>query len=221
MAPRTDSLLFSADFGMSRTVDTATVLKEDDGTSVEKDSVNGNLRLSESWSEDLLTAQRGTPRWMAVLDSIIEQDNDESLLVIHQLFTIYDELVVESVVLQPELCQHEVMIREKFKTATEDSDSGRDRREAMASARRFQDDRWTVGDGMKMDCYAFGCCLFEIVSHEPPFASIQAAADVYIQVMLIASIASVAFAHSFLSFFFSGGSRASTSAHSGAPSDCS
>eukprot|EP00658_Telonema_sp_P-2_P003270 TRINITY_DN11204_c0_g1_i1.p2 TRINITY_DN11204_c0_g1~~TRINITY_DN11204_c0_g1_i1.p2 ORF type:complete len:148 (-),score=32.93 TRINITY_DN11204_c0_g1_i1:74-517(-) len=29
------------------------------------------------------------------------------------------------------------------------------------------------GDGMKMDSYAFGCCLFEMVAHKPPWQDIS------------------------------------------------
>jgi len=116
----------------------------------------------------LLTAQRGTPRWMAVL---------------HQQATARLKVCV----LQPELCAHEVKIQAKYMSAGKMT--GKDKQTKLALARAFEAANVKIeGDGMKLDSYAFGCCLYEIMAHKPPWEGVSSTNDVLSMVSTLTQV---------------------------------
>jgi len=69
----------------------------------------------------------------------------------------------------PELCQSQLELRQKYANANATAPD--DRSEALKSFYAFQKTRLVGEYSQKVDVYAFGIVLYEILTHEPPWES--------------------------------------------------
>ena len=74
----------------------------------------------------------------------------------------------------PELCEVEVQVTAKLKAIPKIGDvTPTERRNAFESFRRFQDRNKKVEYDQKVDVYAFAVTLWEMHTHQPPWAQLM------------------------------------------------
>ena len=119
---------------------------EEDEGSVHGDTNHGEMNIPllqagapEPVDQRLMTAQCGTPQWMA-----------------------------------PELCQVALGAKQRFQLVPDHGEVGpAERRQALESFHRYQDDNKRVEYSQKVDVYAYAITVYEVTAHRPPWDSTE------------------------------------------------
>ena len=120
--------------------------EEDEGSSHRHNDDDGGIDIPllqavapEPVDQRLMTAQCGTPQWMA-----------------------------------PELCQVALGAKQRFRLIPDHSEVGEaERRRALESFHRYQDDHKRVEYSQKVDVYAYAITMYEVTAHQPPWESTE------------------------------------------------